>query len=174
MTRLTGAVVLAACALSGPARAQPAPDWRPWDLVAGEWIVDEGGGQPGAATVGSFSFAPDLERHVLVRRDHSEYAATTDRPAARHDGLMIIYAEQPGRFAAISFDNEGHVIQYAVDLTPARIVLTSPVRGAEPRYRLTYEEAPNGLRIAFAIAPPNQPDAFAVYVEGTAHRAPRP
>jgi hypothetical protein len=175
MTRLIAASSLVALLLSGRAAAQAAPDWRAWDMLAGEWIADEGHGQPGAATSGSFSFAFDLDRRVLVRRDHSEYAATSGRPATRHDGLMIIYAERPDRFAATSFDNEGHVIEYAVEIaSPTRIVFTSPARDGQPRYRLTYDAIAGGLKIAFAIAPPNQPEAFAVYVEGTAHRVRRP
>jgi hypothetical protein len=43
---------------------------------------------------------------------------------------------------AISYDNEGHMIPFDVAISPKR-----------------------------AVAPPDHPDQFAVYVEGTAHRA---
>ena len=173
--RAAAALCLTILVGSEHALAQAAPDWRAWDMLVGEWIADEGRGQPGTATTASFSFSFDLDRHVLIRRDHSEYAATGDRPATRHDGLMIVYADRPGRFAAASFDNEGHVIEYAVEIaSPARIVFTSAVQPGQPRYRLTYDAIGPGVKITFAIAPPDKPDAFAVYVEGTAHRARRP
>jgi hypothetical protein len=173
--RAAAALCLMIVALSGRALAQPAPDWRAWDMLIGEWIADEGHGEPGTATAASFSFSLDLDRRILVRRDHSEYAATNERPATRHDGLMIIYAQAPARFTATSFDNEGHVIEYAVEIaSPSRIVFTSPPQPGQPRYRLTYDAIASGVKIAFAIARPNQPEAFAVYVEGTAHRVRRP
>jgi hypothetical protein len=173
--RAVAALCLIIVALSGRVSAQPAPDWRAWDMLIGEWIADEGHGEPGTATAASFSFSLDLDRRILVRRDHSEYAATKDRPSTRHDGLMIIYAQSPARFAATSFDNEGHVIEYSIDIaSPSRIVFTSAAQSGQPRYRLTYDAMAGGVKIAFAIAPPNKPDAFAIYVEGTAHRARRP
>ena len=173
--RAAATLCLAIAALSGSASAQPAPEWRAWDMLIGEWIADEGHGEPGTATAAGFSFSLDLDRRILVRRDHSEYAATKERPATRHDGLMIIYAQAPARFAAASFDNEGHVIEYSVEIaSPSRIVFTSPAQAGQPRYRLTYEANASGLKIAFAIARPNQPEAFAMYVEGTAHRVRRP
>ena len=173
--RAAVALCLTIVALSGHASAHAAPNWRAWDMLVGEWIADEGHGEAGTATAGSFSFSLDLDRRILVRRDHSEYAATKERPSTRHDGLMIIHAQAPDRFAATSFDNEGHVIEYSVEIaSPSRIVFTSPPQAGQPRYRLTYEAIASGLKIAFAIAPPNQPEAFAVYVEGSAHRVRRP
>ena len=175
MIRALVAACLPTFVLATNAFAQTAPDWRAWDMLIGEWIADEGHGEPGTATAASFSFSLDLDRRVLVRRDHSEYAATKERPSTRHDGLMIIYAQPPARFAATSFDNEGHVIDYSIEIaSPSRIVFTSPAQPDQPRFRLTYEAIAGGVKIAFAIAPPKKPEAFAVYVEGTAHRVKRP
>src|SRR5207237_7393049 len=96
----------------GSASAQPAPQWRAWDMLIGEWIADEGHGEPGTATAAGFSFSLDLDRRILVRRDHSEYAATKERPATRHDGLMIIYAKGAAGFPATSFDNVDTLIAH--------------------------------------------------------------
>jgi hypothetical protein len=66
-----------------------APNWQDWSFLLGEW-TGVGSGQPGQGA-GKFSFKPDLQRRVLVRTNYAEYPATKDRPAFRHDDLMIVY-----------------------------------------------------------------------------------
>ena len=84
---------------------------------------------------------------------------------------MIYRDDASNAFRAESFDNEGHVIDYAIDIASGtRIVFTSPARNGEPTYRLVYETAANGLAIRFEIAPPNHPTDFSLYVAGSAHR----
>jgi hypothetical protein len=147
-----GALALAVL-LSAAAAAQPAgnaapprsagPEADPWAAVrflVGEW-VGEGSGQPGQGT-GGFSFRFDLGARILVRRDHSEYPRSHDRPAVVHDALMVVYP-QPGRdaLAAVYFDNEGHVIRYEVSAArEGTVVLLSEAAGGGPRYRLTYTQ----------------------------------
>src|ERR1039457_4806143 len=83
-------------------------DWGALQFLIGSW-TGEGGGGPGQGT-GSFSFQPDVQGKVLVRRNHSEYPAAKDRPAVVHDDLMIVYRESDesaeGALRAIFFDNE--------------------------------------------------------------------
>lgn len=153
--------------------AQPPQDaWRDWQMVLGDWVGDEGHGQPGSPTSSGFSFAPELDGHILVRRDRSDYPAAQGRPAFTHEGLMVIYRDEGSKaFRAQAFDNEGHVIDYLVDVVPGRrIVMTSPAAAGAPRYRLVYEATSSGLAISFDIAPPDRPLEFSVYVAGTAHR----
>ncbi len=77
----------------------------------GEW-QGEGGGDPGQGT-GTFTFAHDLDNTIIVRKNHSVYPATKNKPAFTHDDQMTIY--QTGNTTrAIYFDNEGHVINYNV------------------------------------------------------------
>ena len=154
-------------------QAQTPPNpWQDWQMVAGDWIADEGHGQPGSPTSSGFSFSPDLDRKVLIRRDRADYPAAQGRPAFTHEGLMVIYRDETSKvFHAESFDNEGHVIGYTVDIVPGtRIVLTSPARSAAPTFRLVYETAAMGLAIRFEIAPPDHPSDFSLYVAGAAHR----
>jgi hypothetical protein len=147
-------------------------DWGALQFLIGNW-TGEGGGGPGQGT-GSFSFQPDVQGKVLVRRNHSEYPAAKDRPAVVHDDLMIVYRESDesaeGALRAIFFDNEQHVIRYIVTMFGDKVVFTSePSRGA-PRYRFTYTRVPaDALRIKFEIAPPGKD--FATYIEAAAHRA---
>lgn len=170
------AFVLTLCLVvhgSSVARAQtPASRWQDWQMVVGEWVGDEGHGQPGSSTTSSFSFSPDLDGAILVRRDRADYPAYQGRPAFTRAGLMVIVRDEAAKaFRAQSFDNEGHVIEYAVDLVPGtRIVFTSPTKSDAPTYRLVYETTAQGLAIRFEIAPPGRPSDFSLYVAGSAHR----
>jgi len=161
--------------LAAPSAGQQSKDhsWDAWRFLLGDW-VGEGDGQPGQASAGGFSFAFDLQGKVLVRRNHAEYAATSDRPAFRHDDLMVIYDDSRGTGKrAIYFDNEGHIIDYTVtvsqDLKTLNFVGDTPATG--PRFRFTYYKvADDALRFRFDIAPPGKPDAFTKYIEGTPRR----
>lgn len=89
-------------------------DWDGWRPLLGKWTA-KGGGQPGQASAGGFSFEFDLQGRVLVRRNYSEYPATAAKPPFRHDDLMVIYQEPQKGTRAEYFDNEGHVIHYSVN-----------------------------------------------------------
>ena len=148
-----------------------AEDWGALQYLVGNWVA-EGGGTPGQAA-GSFSFTPDLQGRVLVRRSRAEYPATKDKPAFTHDDLMMIFREPEenaeGALRAIFFDSEGHVIRYTVTMFGDRIIFTSEPSRAAPQYRFTYARQSSAeLRMKFEIAPPGK--AFATYLEGTAKR----
>ena len=155
---------------AAPAPPAPAAGLEGWRFLMGEW-VGEGGGQPGQGS-GWFSFAPDLQQKVLVRRNHSEFPAQGGRPASVHDDLMVVWREGEGALKAIYWDNEGHVIRYDAELNPdARSAVFTSEPGAGPRFRLTYKETgPSRVSLQFEIAPPGKPDAFSTYIESTARR----
>ncbi len=145
--------------------------WAPFEFLLGEW-TGEGTGQPGEGSGGSV-FRFELEDRILVRDNWANYPATKERPASSHKDLMVIYRESSkGPFQAIYFDNEGHVIRYAVRiLEDGAVQFLSEVTAASPRFRLTYTpsgKASTGIR--FEIAPPGQPDAFKVYIEAKARK----
>ena len=168
--------ILLACifVLIAPARAQQSNElnWDAFRFLLGEWI-GEGSGKPGEAS-GGFSFSFDLEKKILVRRNYANYPATKDKPAYSHTDLMIIYQEAATNVTrAIYFDNEGHVINYAVAFSndDTRLVFTSEPSASAPRFRFTYYKPTDGrLTFEFEIAPPGKPGAFAKYVQGSAHR----
>ncbi|SYZ72118.1 conserved exported hypothetical protein [Candidatus Zixiibacteriota bacterium] len=140
-------------------------------FLEGEWI-GEGGGQPGQGT-GGFSFESDLQGKVLIRKNYAEYPATKEKPAYRHDDLMVI-SQQPGdTMRAVYWDNEGHVINYTVHPQPdsgSAVFVSEPSQNS-PQFRLTYKMEENDrLAIIFEIAPPGQPEAFSRYIEAAAHR----
>jgi len=111
--------------------------WAKWDWLMGDWI-GEGSGQPGQGG-GTFSFTPDLDENIIIRKSHSEYPASVNKPAVIHDDLMIIYRDLNGNPSnAIYFDNEGHTIEYQVNYNEKSIVLLSEKIPNVPAFRLTY------------------------------------
>jgi hypothetical protein len=143
--------------------------WKPFQFLLGDW-VGSGSGKPGEGT-GEFSLKFDLDQKILLRRNRAQLAPSANQPAgAVHEDLMIIY-QQPGSgaFRADYFDNEGHVIRYAISVKEHTAVFESDDPGNATRFKLTYELKSDGLlNITFAIAGPGKP--YQTYVSGTARR----
>jgi hypothetical protein len=150
-----------ACSLLGQ-------DWGPAQFLVGNW-KGEGNGQRGQS-VGAFSFAPDLQGKILVRKSFAEYPQAGGRPASRHEDLMIVYREESSHaLRATYFDSEEHVIQYLVELIEKGVVFVSEGAPSGPRFRLTYASIDKDtLKIKFEIAAPGK--EFAPYIEASAHR----
>jgi hypothetical protein len=82
-------------------------------FLIGEW-EGVGAGGPGAGK-GVFSFAFDLQNKAIVRKNYAEYPPTANRPAIRHDDLMVIYFDRASnQILANYFDSEGQQITYKV------------------------------------------------------------
>jgi hypothetical protein len=174
-SRTISALLLsAACAFASvsPTRNTEAPDiWEGWAFLMGDW-AGTGTGRPGEGS-GVFSFRPELDGRILVRKNRVEYPARDGSGAGTvHEDLLIVYPAPGGPgFRAIYFDNEGHTIPYRVTLSPAApsVVFESEGAAGEPRFRLSYEVSAGGdLAIVFSMAPPGQD--LRVYTSGTARR----
>ena len=143
-------------------------------FLVGDW-VGEGSGRPGQGK-GVFTFRPELQGKVLVRRHRTEIAAGPDQPAQIHEDLIVVYPAGKGQpLKATYWDNEAHTIQYTVHPSADGKALTflSDPSPAGPRFRLTYSrKGEDEVGIAFAIAPPGKPDEFKTYTEGSARRKP--
>jgi hypothetical protein len=165
-------VTLAFCAGAIVAASLP-KELAPLEFLLGDW-AGGGGGAPGQGS-GETSFAPGLQGRVIVRTNVAIIAATDKAPASRHDDLMVVYADDGGAVRADYYDNEGHVIRYAVTVPgPGRAVFTSDAAPGVPRYRLAYEAAPDGVvKGSFSMAPPGKPDAFSPYLTWEMRRATR-
>src|SRR5215510_3290771 len=87
-------------------------------FLIGEWQAVET--PPGES--GAFTFKLTVQGRVMVRTNEAIYPATPDRPASRHDDLLVIYGEA-GALKADYFDNEGHVIRYAAQTRPPNGVI---------------------------------------------------
>ncbi len=144
--------------------AKPGDRWAPLAFLMGEW-TGEGGGGPGQGS-GGFSFLPDQNGTVLMRKNRADYPASKDRPAFSHSDLMIVYQED-AKLRAIYFDSEDHVIHY--DVEPSSDGRS--VQFLNKNYRLTYSKTgAETVAIKFEIAPPDRPGAFKTYIEATARR----
>ena len=147
-------------ASAGPvASAAFDPAFAPLRGLLGRWQ----GSDPDRRSTGEFTLAPDLGGKVLVRHNRN------DSPQGHHEDLMIVFAT-PGGLRASYFDNEGHVIQYAVSSSADRIELISDEVPGQPRFRLRYEQhGPNELAIDFAAAMPGAAE-FQHYTGGIVKR----
>jgi hypothetical protein len=147
------------------------PYWSAFQFLLGEW-TGEGSGNPGQGN-GNFTFSLDLQDHVLIRRNHSDYPATKAHVAFSHNDLMVIYQEMGQPVRAIYFDNEDHYIQYKTKISAngKSIAFISDSLPAKPRFQLTYTSLSNdSLLITFEIAPSDKPNDFSEYLEGRAHK----
>lgn len=155
-------IILAAFSFNSFAQSTAA--WNNWSWLVGEW-KGEGSGQPGQGG-GTFSFQPDLDGKILVRKSHSEYPASGNRPATIHDDLMIVSLDLSGNpTKAIYFDNEGHTINYAISYAPNTIVLTSEKIPNVPVFRLTYSLLENQMvNTKFEMS--QDAEKFITYIEG--------
>ena len=149
--------------LVAPLWSQSKDDWAPLRFLIGDW-VGEGGGDPGKGS-GYFSFQPDLQKKIVVRKNHAEYPATKDRPAFSHDDLTIIYRESTGELRAVYFDNEGHVIHYDVTAPETNTaVFLSAASQPGPQFRLIYELKDHTMQGRFQLRMPGQTE-FKSYLE---------
>jgi len=137
------------------------PEWGEVRSLLGTWE----GVDPDTHARGRFTLAPELGGKVLVRHN------VDDSARGHHEDLMIVF-HGPAGLRAAYFDNEGHVIDYAVTATPGHVeLLSDPIAGA-PRFRLTYDlHGPDELAIDFAIAPPGSTELHH-YAGATVHRVP--
>ena len=158
------AIAVAALVLAlGTAAQAAAPDWGPLNWLVGRWVGEGGGAMTGK---GDFSFLPDNDGHLLIRRNVADYPPQNGKPALHHEDLMVIYREG-GTLKATFWDNDDKVIRYSLSATPeAAVFLSDP--GPGPRFRLTYKPTAQGLSGQFEIAPPNAPDQFKTYLAWTA------
>lgn len=170
MMQTPGAILLLVLSLVGtPAPAQQ-DAWADFRFLMGTWV------SIGETTEGSggFTLEPDLQDKILVRRNEADLPATKDRPAAKHEDLMVIYRVPGGEQVNASYyDNEDHIIQYTVSPLPEKggLVFVSDAMPSAPRFRLTYTAAgANTVAIKFEFAPPGKAEEFRTYLEGTARR----
>src|SRR5262245_55110858 len=124
-------------------------------FLVGEWEAS-GGGQPGQGT-GKTVFTRSLQDRVIVRTNSADYPASKDKPASRHDDLMVVYASGSA-VRADYYDSEGHVIRYTVSAPAAgEALFVSDAVAGEPRYRLSYKlDASGVLNGEFSLAPQGQ------------------
>jgi hypothetical protein len=146
-----------------------AQDWGPLQFLLGTWTTDQPSTGARALGTGSFSFSPDLQGKVLVRKSFAEYPPENGKPAYRHDDLMIVYRDGDSHLRAMYFDNEDHVIEYSVQPSAHGVVFESQGSSVASRYRLTYTATgADHAKLKFEIALPEKD--FTTYIEASVHR----
>ena len=143
---------------------QQTSSWKKWSWLIGEW-KGEGAGEPGKGG-GTFTFKPDLNDKILVRKAHLVYPAINGKPEIIHDDLLIVYSDFSGNPSkAIYFDNEGHSINYSINYTDSTIVLLSDKIPNISVFRLTYTLLDDKtVNTKFEIS--HDGEKFMMYVEG--------
>ncbi len=174
MLRVFSLLVVGMLLVAPNAAAQTAPKADPWAqlrFLIGTWEAKTTGGGAQAQGRGTYSFRLELREHVLVR--HSSYAACKGPEDfnCEHGDVLYLYPEAPvGALRAIYFDNEGHVIHYAVTVPkPGTVVLESDADRPGPRFRLSYELTGGAMAGKFEMRMPGQAD-FASYLEWSGGR----
>lgn len=141
-------------------------------FLFGEWIGD-GEGTPGAGS-GQFSFTPDLDNRVIIRKNHVSLPATADRAAYIHDDIVMLYSEEPGQLDhAIFADNEDHIIHYKVTIEEEVkvAVFQSEPNQDKPGFKLIYTLTDaDHVTITFQMAEPGATPSFQTYLTLKAHR----
>ena len=164
-TLLAAAVVLGGLALPAAAAAEDAA-WKSLSFLVGDW-TGTGSGAPGQGS-GTFSFRPGLDGRILVRSARSEYPQGEGKPPVVHEDLLVVHGDGT---RAIYFDNEGHVIHYAIRVDEAARTATFLSEDPGPAFRMTYRELlPGRLRVTFEISGSGKPGDFKAYLDGEALR----
>ena len=165
-------VLIAALLLAGISTASAAPlkpELSGLAFLLGTWAAGGKVADTGGSARGKSHITAEAGGAVLQRHDHTDLYDAAGKPAGGFDQLMTVYAEA-GAIHADYFDGT-HVIHYAqAEITPGKSVVFTTAPGGGPVFRLAYElKAPDGLEIAFAMAPPGQ-TAFNPIATGTVHR----
>jgi hypothetical protein len=161
-------LILLTILAAGLSPAQTKNPWEPLEFLLGTWNAssDNTSGSSGATT---FKF--DLEKQIVVRTNFAQYTKG-QQAGTRHDDLMIIYFDPPGKAPrAIYFDSEGHTIRYNITF-PERnsVVFESEPSQPGPRYRLSNSVTGKKFEGKFEIAEPGKLD-YKPYLTWTSMKA---
>ncbi len=144
--------------LRAQAMAAPVDAWQALNFLQGTWQAKTGAGTEAKVT-GTYSFERELKGHVLAR--HSTVAGCTGPESfdCEHGDLLYLFEERRGQpLKAIYFDNEGHVIHYAVTTPDATTVQFLSEPGPGPRFRLVYHLEGGMMQGKFQMQMPGQED----------------
>ena len=128
-------------------------------FLEGTWYAHAQAGSAGAQSNGTYTFKPELKHHVLVRS--SEAYAACKGPASfdcEHSDVLYVYQEAESQpLKAIYFDNEGHVIHYAVSTSDSSTaVFISDASSSGPQFQLVYQLKDKVMSGKFQMRMPGQ------------------
>ena len=153
--------------------SEDASPLAPLEYLVGKWHVTYRTGDPGTATGGEEAWSSEAGGAVLARRAWCEFPETPQRPAFRHEDLLVVYADAEARLQGVFWDNEGHVHFYrhvqVADAGDGVRMVTDPAMPG-PRQALEYRFAPPDRTSAvFSLLLPGAPD-FKAYLQWECRR----
>ncbi len=158
---ILGLVMAGSVSLPADEKAPPTSDpFKPLSFLEGTWSA-KGKGPQGVTTSGSYTFQMELKNHILARHEASDSAAKKSATFDyQHTDLFYVFQDMPGQpLKAIYFDNEGHVLHYAVTTpTPTSVLFLSDSPPGAPQFRLMYERKGDAMSGQFQMLPPGQKD----------------
>jgi hypothetical protein len=170
MALLTVCCVSAQNQPTAPASVK-ADTWAGIRFLLGSWQAKTTGGVAQAQASAGYSFRLELRDHIMARHSRSGACSAPDDFNCQHSDLLYIFPASTGQaLEAIYFDNEGHVIHYAVS-TPkpgTAVFLTDPAQPG-PQYRLDYTLLYGVMTGQFEMKMPGQAD-FTSYLEWSGKR----
>jgi len=145
--------------------------WAGLRFLLGSWEAKTTGGVAQAQVSAGYSFRLELRDHVMARHSRSGACSAPDDFNCQHSDLLYIYpADNGAALEAIYFDNEGHVIHYAVSTPkPGTVVFLSDAAQPGPQYRLSYTFLDGVMSGQFELKLPGQTD-FTSYLEWSGKR----
>lgn len=142
------------------------PNWDAWKVLQGKWVGE--GQNEQAQGSGYFTFEPDLQNKVWMRKNHAEYPGKDGN--AIHDDLMIVYFDGiTGKTRAFYCDTEGHVIHYTAEFSTdgKKLVFLGDRNEGVPQFRLTYIfDMPGHMSLTLEMSPPSSPNEWRQVVKG--------
>lgn len=155
---------------SAPASAKADP-WAGVRFLIGLWEAKTTGGVAQAQVSASYSFRMELRDHLMARHSRSGSCSAPDDFDCQHSDLLYIYPASNGAaLEAIYFDNEGHVIHYAVSTPkPGTVVFLSDAAQPGPQCRLSYTFLDGVMSGQFEMKMPGQME-FTSYLEWSGKR----
>ncbi len=140
--------------------------WQTLRFLIGTWDARTAGtsGQD-VKDYGTYSFRPELDGTVLARHSSQDKCKGPADFDCDHHDLLYIFRDSPtAPIHAIYFDNEGHVIHYAVTTPAPDVAIFDSTDPTGPRFRLSYQLSGIVLLGKFEMAAPGQ-TAYRTYLE---------
>ena len=159
---------------SAPAPETASAKADPWfgiRFLLGSWTAKTTGGVAQAQVSAGYSFRLELRDHVMARHSRSGACSAPDDFNCLHNDQLYIYPAATGQsLEAIYFDNEGHVLHYAVSTPkPGTAVFLSDPAQPGPQYRLSYTFLDGVMTGQFEMKMPGQTE-FMSYLEWSGKR----
>jgi len=158
-------------ASSGRVPAEPAEPWKGLSFLEGTWEAHTQSGSANAQVYGTYTFKLELKRHVLARHSDPSGCKGPKDFDCEHSDLLYVYQEAEGQpLKAIYFDNEGHVIHYAVsEPESTTAVFVSEASPSGPQFQLVYQLKDAVMTGKFQVRMPGQTE-WKSYLEWSGSR----